>query len=328
MADEIAQGLEDSVLPSNPPGVAECLVQTDLQIKPWGLGQVDNTERISQVLVREVLSKCRPLEINFPVTRGCSKTGHGQGGFIRREAIHSSPGGTRTTKYSVIPVTAKHNLRRVFAPDGGREHRPTEARFKLRGGYVQMESGDLDWVPTEVDLFDLRAGLEARPAWTLYGLDISVAELIDDPMHSATDSNQSFSKIRQGFTLEKGQKVGIAVMFDEDSKPTKKTIGGAFEQGLEVNISELDIERIYGQPGKVNIYTGEIIYVGEKHIEYSINSFTGCSGAIVFLLDKDQPPSVDPSDWGRAVAIHSGAHPTLGDRNYGLLINHHPSFDY
>ena len=191
-----------------------------------------------------------------------------------------------------------------------------------------MESGDLDWVPTEVDLFDLRAGLEARPAWTLYGLDISVAELIDDPMHSATDSNQSFSKIRQGFTLEKGQKVGIAVMFDEDSKPTKKTIGGAFEQGLEVNISELDIERIYGQPGKVNIYTGEIIYVGEKHIEYSINSFTGCSGAIVFLLDKDQPPSVDPSDWGRAVAIHSGAHPTLGDRNYGLLINHHPSFDY
>ena len=108
-------------------------------------------------------------------------------------------------------------------------------------------------------------------------------------------------------------------MFDEDSKPSKKTIGGAFEIGTEVNISESDIEQIYGQLGKVNVYTGEIIYVGEKHIEYSINAFTGCSGAVVFLLDRGQPPSVGPSNWGRAIAVHSGAHPTIGDRNYAFF---------
>ena len=74
-----------------------------------------------------------------------------------------------------------------------------------------MESGDLDWVPTEEDHLDLRAGLEARPAWALYGFDISVADLIDDPAHSATASNQSFTKVGQGFIPEKGQKVGIAI---------------------------------------------------------------------------------------------------------------------
>lgn len=47
----------------------------------------------------------------------------------------------------------------------------------------------------------------------------------------------------------------------------------------------------------------------EKHIEYNINSFTGCSRAVVFLLDKGQPEdSVQECDY-------AGAYPTLGERN-------------
>ena len=111
----------------------------------------------------------------------------------------------------------------------------------------------------------------------------------------------------------------------EESKPTRETIAGAFDDD-EADISTEDIERIFGKPGKVNIYTGEITYVGLHHIEYDINTFTSCSGACVFLLDKNQPDSVDPADWGKVVAIHSGAHPTLGDRNFGFKINSHSSF--
>ena len=85
-------------------------------------------------------------------------------------------------------------------------------------------------------------------------------------------------------------------------------------------LTQTDLEGIYGRPDAVNIYTGQITLVGEKHIEYDINTFTGCSGAIVFLLDQGQPDSVDPTDYGKAIAVHSGAHPSLLDRNFGFKI--------
>mmetsp|Transcript_33334 Transcript_33334/g.50290 ORF Transcript_33334/g.50290 Transcript_33334/m.50290 type:complete len:143 (+) Transcript_33334:1004-1432(+) len=118
----------------------------------------------------------------------------------------------------------------------------------------------------------------------------------------------------------------MAVFFTNQTKPTRATIVGANDAEIPDDFGKSEIKKYYGEPGRVNIYTGEIKYVGPKHIEYSINSFTGCFGAIVFLLDKDQPASVDQSDWGRAVAIHSGAHPLMSDRNYGFLINEHPTF--
>jgi hypothetical protein len=47
-------------------------------------------------------------------------------------------------------------------------------------------------------------------------------------------------------------------------------------------------------------------------------------------FDKDQPEdSVQECDQGKAIAIHCGAHPYQGDRNYGfMLIKHDPSLDY
>ena len=118
----------------------------------------------------------------------------------------------------------------------------------------------------------------------------------------------------------------MAVVFPKHAKPTKKTIAGAFEN--EVDMDETEIKRIYGEHGQVNIYTGIILYVGMNHIEYDINGFTGCSGAIVFLTDVSQPNSVDSCDVGMAVAIHSGSHPFLCDRNFGFIISRHPTMDY
>ena len=93
-----------------------------------------------------------------------------------------------------------------------------------------------------------------------------------------------------------------------------------------------DIEKnIFGLPDQLNIYTAaaparrsEILwYVGQNFIEYDINSLSGCVGAVVILLDKNQPPSVEEAGHGKAVSIHSGAHPTIIlpslDRNYGFL---------
>ena len=80
------------------------------------------------------------------------------------------------------------------------------------------------------------------------------------------------------FNLKRGQKVGNAVLFNEESNPTKETVAGVFKN--TVDISPADIAQIYGEPGKVNIYTGNTLYVGATHIEYDI-SFTWLSGAVV-----------------------------------------------
>jgi hypothetical protein len=124
---------------------------------------------------------------------------------------------------------------------------------------------------------------------------VSVGTLISEPENPATIAYLAFTKVRSSFNLKEGQKVGIAVLFNEESKPKASTIAGAFDIDLPVN--EVDIRRIYGRSGQVNIYTGKIKYVGAKHIEYDINAFTGCAGAVVFLLDQHQPEdSVHPHD--------------------------------
>jgi hypothetical protein len=57
-------------------------------------------------------------------------------------------------------------------------------------------------------------------------------------------------------------------------------------------------------------YTGKILFVGDGYIHPNINTFGGCSGGVVFLLDVDQPSSVLKSDYGKAIAIHMVGHPT------------------
>lgn len=71
---------------------------------------------------------------------------------------------------------------------------------------------------------------------------------------------------------------------------------------------------------ETKVYGGRITFVGENHIEYDINTFEGCSGAIVFLLDENQHESVAPEDYGKAIALHTGTHPLLSDRNFAFKL--------
>ncbi|KAG7340756.1 hypothetical protein IV203_024299 [Nitzschia inconspicua] len=327
MIDEIDLAVASGKGSTNPVGVAESLVNWDKDIIQWGFGYVDDAKLISRELVRQVLPKCAPLNIKLRKdgTAPWAKRGHAHGGLIRREILRSSPGGSIATFCSVYPVTAKHNLRRVVGDTGF--FIPKEATILLSDNEIDIMWDELGWLPTEADCFDLREGKEAQPALSPYGFDVSVGNEIAYAENPACAAKASFQKVREDFKFEKGQKVGMAVFFTNQTKPTRATIAGAEDAEIPEDFGEAEIKKYYGEPGRVNIYTGEIKYVGPKHIEYSINSFTGCSGAVVFLLDKDQPASVDQSDWGRAVAIHSGAHPLMSDRNYGFLINEHSTFE-
>ena len=63
------------------------------------------------------------------------------------------------------------------------------------------------------------------------------------------------------------------------------------------------------------IYTGEItaIHTQKLSFEHSINTFCGCSGAIIFLLDTDQVESAEGLG-GKALAVHVGGHPNGSTR--------------
>lgn len=71
----------------------------------------------------------------------------------------------------------------------------------------------------------------------------------------------------------------------------------------------------------MNILTEKITHVGADHICYGLNTFRGCSGAVVFLLGKDQSDSVKPEDYGRAITVHSSQWaPSRYIRQYYLLV--------
>ena len=106
---------------------------------------------------------------------------------------------------------------------------------------------------------------------------------------------------RVDYRFQVGQKIGMAVYRDfvvtaEDAGRPRNTL------------SVYDLRSIYGRENRVNVYTGQITHVSPdgKAFEHNVNTFAGCSGAVVFLLDEGQPDSVDPSDYGKAVAIHAG----------------------
>jgi hypothetical protein len=308
---------------TNPIGIAECLVNDDRETVSWGFGHVDDVTAISKSLVRQIQPKVMPLEIHLEREDQNSampvKIGYGQGGFIRHEPIQDSLGKSTVTNYSVQPITAKHNLRRVQDPKTCLWYRPVAAVFRVPRSLLRLHLRDLGWTPSAADRYDLRGDVEARAAPTYNGFDISAGDLVKNLEHPGTRAHSSFAKVGHKFRPKTGMKVGMAVMFPKDARPTRKTIAGAFEE--EVDEGEAEIKNIYGDHSQVNIYLGEILYVGRAHIEYNINSFTGCAGAIVFLSDMKQPDSVDVSDYGKALAIHSGSHPVHGDRNFGFLIN-------
>lgn len=316
MASDLEQQISFEEETVNPNGVPECLIHMEKSVVVHGAGRVDNPAAISQELTGYVRPKAHCLLVYFKeVGDVLKRPGYGQVGFIRKDMIHTSPGGSED--FSVVPFTAKHNLRRM---DDGRLHAvQTEALIGERH-VADLAFNDLDWIPSPNNSVPLRTdGKErVRTANWMYGVDISKGNLVARPTQGITSEHSSFALVRETFKLEVGQKIGMAVFFPPKAKPTRKTVASFGVS--EVDISEAELERIYGLPDVVNIYTGEITFVGDDHIEYDINTFTSCSGATVFLLDEGQPPSVQSCDFGKAVAVHAGAHPFLATRNLGFKI--------
>lgn len=304
------------------PGCPECLVHDHLRIVHHGRGFVDNTTLISEELCTEVSTKAFLLEVLYhkdlpPTYRRVM--GYGQVGMIRQEELPKSPG-TLSRHFAVVPVTAKHNMRCINVPSD--PHYPSEAKETVMTGARRGREGigvnfdDLNWVPSNEDSIVLRELTRGEAKWS-FGLDIAIGDKFSSRMTGVTDEDASFELVRPDFECESEMQVGIVVIFT--IRPNAKTAASNPDFPL-TDVDQDKLNKIYGEPNQANLYTGKITTVGTSHIEYDLNSFTSCSGAFVFLLDRNQPSSVKEEDYGKVIAVHAGSHPSIKNRNFGFML--------
>ena len=91
--------------------------------------------------------------------------------------------------------------------------------------------------------------------------------------------------------MEGGTTPQIAKLLQQRSSPT---VPGPLEPNL--------IATHCGSPSRMEhvIFTGKITHVGDGYVEYDMNSFSGCSGAAIFLFEEDHP------EYLRVIGVHAG----------------------
>ena len=151
-----------------------------------------------------------------------------------------------------------------------------------------------------------------------YGIDISLGPVIDNgtaetcwPEHAGRrDRLQRFLNyarpldlVDKEFVCTKGLKVGILVQV-----PPGVVDRNAFSSSEEevISSSAEDItdrlfEKVCGKERDVMIYTGTILEAGEDNIEYDINTYKGCSGSAVIVLDRTH----NVEFFGKVIAVHA-----------------------
>jgi hypothetical protein len=141
-------------------------------------------------------------------------------------------------------------------------------------------------------------------------------DTITDPFNVLTTASRLFEKTPDTFKLCKGHRIGMLVYrtFDITHDDAQAPL-------------HIDLEQVYGQTYQVCIYTGQVTEIATNGRTFcrNINAFEGCSGAIIFLLDRNQPSDDDMAAvvadefHGRVVGINVGGLDM--DNNLGFLIN-------
>lgn len=138
-----------------------------------------------------------------------------------------------------------------------------------------------------------------------FGLDFTFGTTIKDARNAFTSKLTSFEVVRHDFKIEKGQKIGICIWRNEDR------IMNDVEDSTG-QLGEAEERKFYGPAKVAVIQTGVVtaVYGSKREVfAHNINTYEGCSGAIIFLLDKDQsdqsPESVEKDDKGKAIGVHA-----------------------
>ena len=204
----------------------------------------------------------------------------GQGSILR------SPDG-RHLKFS----TAKHNLESGPNEYGEFEvckwHVPVLPEHIKGGGGHQapITFPETGWTKTNNTLIHLRDG-----AASASGLDISFGPSADARSILHDSDFTPLDVVKNSFVYRVGMKVAVLVY----------KFGGSIEINVPGFDDQTKIPFYVGRPKDTLVLTGTITHVGKLHIEYDVNTFPGCSGSAVILLEEGHP------DFLKAIAVVAG----------------------
>jgi hypothetical protein len=294
----------------------ERLINQERELRPLGPSRVDNPDAVSTALLEEVQCKAMCWEIDYVKATGVkAATYNGQLGLIRGARITPSPGDRQNPKrhrteqrlppsrFEVTPTTALHNV--IDYPLKDEYFSACMISWSdPPGAYPNLQFSDITRQISAADRIELASPnpddeIDAL-VWKAY--DISRGTTIADAAKDITQKRLSFEKIPDTLAITEGMKVGIVVYrtFDIDSDDTG------------VSLSEADLKKLFGETNSVCVFTGEITVVHDNQygsFEHSINTYRGCSGAIIFLLDKNQQTEEILLHRGKAVGVHAGGKP-------------------
>ena len=317
----------------------EKLVDKSRRVAPLGQAEVDNGASISTALANVVSLKACQLEMTLKntTTGQLAPPSWGQAGLIQAERLTASPpenprkrqaqAGTdperpsvevasslRSSRFEAIPITCIHNVEDDVDDDVTWEFMRSELTAVAANARYEVNFEKARYTPGTGESVVLRPGDDNDEAITWDYHDVTTAPKIDNAASPLTRKDLSFQKVvRDGFEFQVGQKIGMAVYRNFEVTPE--------DAGMSPNsVTADELREIFGREGRVNIYTGQIMNVSPDNtaFEHNINSFRGCSGAVIFLLDVDQEGcGVVDNDYGKAIAVHVG-----GDRlSDGTIVN-------
>ena len=292
------------------------LINAGRRVEPLGPAFADDADAVTALLVNDVFHRAMCLKTYYSTLNGSEKSYYGQAGLIRGQRLTPSPENVEKRRrtsafmqsscFKATPLTALHN---VINEEG-----ETYASVKLYCASPPTTSiiafPDGGRVLTENDLIEIRPATEEDEAIMWESRDVTKGDAIVDPGHFLTKKPLSYEKVPDGFQPRAGQKIGIAVY--RRFEITAEDAGAA--EGT-------DLKKIFGEKNLVCVYTGEITTVSHECpvFEHSINTFCGCSGAIVFLLDKNQRDE-DMKHAGKALGVHVGGSPECHLTNVAFKI--------
>mmetsp|Transcript_29645 Transcript_29645/g.45422 ORF Transcript_29645/g.45422 Transcript_29645/m.45422 type:complete len:323 (-) Transcript_29645:282-1250(-) len=281
-----------------------------------GTTWVDNPANISEPLIDEVTYKANCIKCFYNKSDGSIEFYYAQAGLLRGERLIASPPSqqpptsvrrsndgrrqpfSQSSRWEVTPVTALHNITNDSSCE---RYRSSKIYTSTRPSKTfPIEFGEGGKTLGGDDTFTLYDATEEEEAITWESHDKTAGVIIKEATHFLTKKQLSYETVSDSFTLEVGQKVGMAVYrtFDIEPEDAVAPEGTAMEE-------------IYGPKFITCIYTGKITKVHARGLsfEHSINTFCGCSGAVIFLLEDYQGARV-----GKALAVHVGGHPNDSTR--------------
>lgn len=212
-----------------------------------------------------------------------------------------------------VVVTARHNIQDYHSEDGAfNKFGSAVFEFVDRSGSGMIYDVELKRKNVKGEDFTFDDG----DKWDNYDFAMSC------PIKERKEETDGkfFEWVTESFGLEPGMKVGMVVKRPKKPRLTWNSTGAIKVKRFPflnkvvdllplVGFEDPELLEIFGRSENVCFYTGEIttsVTQDGRGFKHDINSFQGCSGAIIFLLDKGNEGLVGPENYGKAVGVHAG----------------------